>query len=155
MASSGKKETPKKGFDWPEKDIQFMIEELVATGRFEVLSTSINASVTQDLGARPKVKTPTTPKAEATTDTDDLVSLPSQLPLATSSPDHNSVKAESVQSDFKLPLPQKMTLIKMCLKNLLLPQYLILKQNLPLPMFTLQTLVQLIIKLKINQAVIK
>ena len=105
MASGGKKETPKKGFDWPEKDIEFMIEQLVATGRFEVLPTSINTSVTQDLGARPKVKTPTTPKAEATTDTDDLVSLPSQFPLATSTPDHTSVKAESVQSDFKFPPP--------------------------------------------------
>ena len=105
MASGGKKETPKKGFDWPEKDIEFMIEQLVATGRFEVLPTSINTSVTQDLGARPIVKTPTTPKAEATTDTDDLVSLPSQLPLATSTPDHTSVKAESVQSDFKFPPP--------------------------------------------------
>ena len=56
-----------------------MIEQLVATGRFEVLPTSINTSVTQDLGARPKVKTSTTPKAEATTDTDDLVSSPSLL----------------------------------------------------------------------------
>ena len=33
MASGGKKETPKKGFDWPEKDIEFMIEQLVATGQ--------------------------------------------------------------------------------------------------------------------------
>lgn len=107
MASGGEKETPKKGFDWPEKDIQFMIEQLVATGRFEVLPTSINTSATQDLGARPKVKTPTTPQAEATTDTDDLVSLPSQLPLATSTPDHKSVKAESVQSDFKLSPPKE------------------------------------------------
>ena len=56
-----------------------MIEQLVATGRFEVLPKSINTSVTQDLGARPKVKTSTTPKAEATKDTDDLVSLPSWL----------------------------------------------------------------------------
>ena len=105
MASGRKRESPKKGFDWPEKDIQFMIEQLVATGRFKVLPLSINTSVTQDLGARPKVKTPTTSKAEATTDTDDLVSLPSQLPLATSIPDHKSVTAESVQSDFKFPPP--------------------------------------------------
>ena len=55
MASGGKKETPKKGFDWPEKDIQFMIEKLVATGRFEVLPTSINTSATQDHGASHKV----------------------------------------------------------------------------------------------------
>ena len=52
------------------------------------------------------------------------------------------------------PLPQKVTLRKLCPKKLLLPQYLKLKQNLPQPMFTLQTLVQLMIKLKINQAVI-
>ena len=82
-----------------------MIEQLVATGRFEVLPTSIDTSVTLDLGARPKVKNPTTPKVEATTDTDDLVSLPSRLPLATSAPDHTSVKAESVQNDFKRPPP--------------------------------------------------
>ena len=116
MASGGKRESPIKGFDWPEKDIQFMIEQLVATGRFEVLPLSINTSVTQDLGARPKVKTPTTSKAEATTDTDDLVSLPSQLPFATSIPDHKSVTAESVQSVSNSPLPQKVTLRKLCPK---------------------------------------
>lgn len=154
MASGGKKETPTKGFDWPEEDLQFMIEQLVATGRFEVLPTSISTSLTQNLGARPKVKTPSTPKVEATTDTSDLVSLPSQLPLATSTPDHKSVKAEPVQSEFKLPLPNKVTQRKLCPKTLLLPQYLILKQNLPPPMFILQTLVQQTIKLKINQAVI-
>ena len=131
-----------------------MIEQLVATGRFEVLPTSIDTSVTQDLGARPKVKTPTTPKAEATTDTDDLVSLPSQSPLASSTSDHKSVTAESVQSDFKFPPPTESDSKKNVSKESPPPPVFELKTD-PAPAhFTLHTLVQLIIKLKINQAVI-